>query len=255
MRPINIVDRRRSPSIESLRAFDIAYIINRGKNGLELLSILITNNSISEANLLGFGSAIAVGPAGHLARARSSSSSSGRWARTGRMSEVATPAVQVRRCGRPAASRWQRVALHVFLISMAVLWLFPLAVDVLHGAAPVRRRHPATATCRWPAHLSFDNFVTAWNGGELPKYFVNTLIVAIPAVLLTLWISSMLAYVFARFSFRLNLFAADDVHGAGTSCPPQVIIVPLYRIYLALPHAAAAQRQRAAVRPATSGSS
>jgi ABC-type sugar transport system permease subunit len=46
--------------IESLRAFDIAYIINRGKNGLELLSTLITNNSISEASLVGFGSTIAV---------------------------------------------------------------------------------------------------------------------------------------------------------------------------------------------------
>jgi len=46
--------------IESLRAFDIAYIINHGKNGLELLSTLITNNSISEASLIGFGSAIAV---------------------------------------------------------------------------------------------------------------------------------------------------------------------------------------------------
>jgi multiple sugar transport system permease protein len=46
--------------IESLRAFDLAYIINRGKNGLELLSTLITNNSISEASLVGFGSAIAV---------------------------------------------------------------------------------------------------------------------------------------------------------------------------------------------------
>ena len=46
--------------IESLRAFDIAYIINRGTNGLELLSTLITNNSISEASLVGFGSAIAV---------------------------------------------------------------------------------------------------------------------------------------------------------------------------------------------------
>jgi len=46
--------------IESLRAFDIAYIINKGKNGLELLSTLITNNSISEASLVGFGSAIAV---------------------------------------------------------------------------------------------------------------------------------------------------------------------------------------------------
>jgi ABC-type sugar transport system permease subunit len=59
MRPINIVIIVITV-IESLRAFDIAYIINRGKNGLELLSILITNNSISEANLLGFGSAIAV---------------------------------------------------------------------------------------------------------------------------------------------------------------------------------------------------
>ena len=47
-------------AIESLRAFDIAYIINHGKNGLELLSTLITNNSISEASLVGFGSAIAV---------------------------------------------------------------------------------------------------------------------------------------------------------------------------------------------------
>lgn len=59
MQPINIVIVVVT-MIESLRAFDIAYIINRGKNGLELLSTLITNNSISEANLVGFGSAIAV---------------------------------------------------------------------------------------------------------------------------------------------------------------------------------------------------
>src|SRR5438067_12910342 len=59
MAPINVVIAVIT-AIESLRAFDIAYIINHGKNGLELLSILITNNSISEASLVGFGSAIAV---------------------------------------------------------------------------------------------------------------------------------------------------------------------------------------------------
>ncbi len=59
MTPINIVIFVVTV-IESLRAFDIAYVTNRGKNGLELLSTLITNNSISEANLVGFGSAIAV---------------------------------------------------------------------------------------------------------------------------------------------------------------------------------------------------
>jgi multiple sugar transport system permease protein len=59
MAPINIVIAVIT-TIEALRAFDIAFIINQGKNGLELLSILITNNSISEASLVGFGSAIAV---------------------------------------------------------------------------------------------------------------------------------------------------------------------------------------------------
>jgi multiple sugar transport system permease protein/raffinose/stachyose/melibiose transport system permease protein len=59
MQPINIVIVVVTV-IESLRAFDIVYIINKGKNGLELLSTLITNNSISEASLIGFGSAIAV---------------------------------------------------------------------------------------------------------------------------------------------------------------------------------------------------
>ncbi len=59
MMPINVVIVVIS-TISALRAFDIVYIINRGKNGLELLSVLITNNSISEASLIGFGSAIAV---------------------------------------------------------------------------------------------------------------------------------------------------------------------------------------------------
>lgn len=46
--------------IESLRAFDIVYVINKGLNGLELLSVLITTNLLGEASLIGFGSAIAV---------------------------------------------------------------------------------------------------------------------------------------------------------------------------------------------------
>jgi len=59
LRPINIVVLVVTV-IESLRAFDLVYIINRGRNGLELLSVLITNNIIGEASRIGFGSAIAV---------------------------------------------------------------------------------------------------------------------------------------------------------------------------------------------------
>ena len=59
MKPINIVVLVIT-IIESLRAFDIVYVINRGLNGLELLSVLITNNILGEASRIGFGSAIAV---------------------------------------------------------------------------------------------------------------------------------------------------------------------------------------------------
>ncbi|MFN2470923.1 MAG: carbohydrate ABC transporter permease [Gaiellaceae bacterium] len=57
--PINIVVVVVSV-IEALRAFDIVYIINNGRNGLELLSVLVTDNIIGEASRIGYGSAIGV---------------------------------------------------------------------------------------------------------------------------------------------------------------------------------------------------
>jgi len=148
------------------------------------------------------------------------------------MSEIATPAVQV--SVAPAGRiRWQRVVLHSVLISFSLVWLFPILWTLFSALRPYGDVI-ADGAVSWPAHLSLDNFATAWTVASLPKYFVNTLIVAIPAVLITLWVSSMLAYVFARFSFRLNLFLLM-MFTAGNLLPPQVIIVPLYRIYLALP--------------------
>ena len=59
LRPINIVIVVVTV-IEALRAFDLVYIVNRGANGLELLSVLVTDNIIGEASRIGYGSAIAV---------------------------------------------------------------------------------------------------------------------------------------------------------------------------------------------------
>lgn len=59
LRPINIVILVITV-IESLRAFDLVFITNRGLNGLELLSVLVTNNIIGEASRVGFGSALAM---------------------------------------------------------------------------------------------------------------------------------------------------------------------------------------------------
>jgi multiple sugar transport system permease protein len=58
LKPINIVVVVVTV-IEALRAFDIVYVINRGRSGLELLSILVTDNIIGEASRVGYGSALA----------------------------------------------------------------------------------------------------------------------------------------------------------------------------------------------------
>ncbi len=58
MRPINIIVFTIT-FIEGVRAFDLAWIINRGRNGLELISTLVTTNVIGEASRIGFGSALA----------------------------------------------------------------------------------------------------------------------------------------------------------------------------------------------------
>jgi multiple sugar transport system permease protein len=59
LRPINIIVLVITV-IEALRAFDIVYAVNSGRNGLELLSVLVTQNIVGEASRIGFGSAIAV---------------------------------------------------------------------------------------------------------------------------------------------------------------------------------------------------
>jgi multiple sugar transport system permease protein len=58
MRPINIIVLVVTV-IESLRgSFDIVYVINGGKNGLELLNVLVYDNIVGEASRIGYGSAL-----------------------------------------------------------------------------------------------------------------------------------------------------------------------------------------------------
>ena len=59
MRPINMIVLV-IVVIESLRAFDLVWVVNRGTNGLELIGALVAQNVVGEASRYGFGSALAV---------------------------------------------------------------------------------------------------------------------------------------------------------------------------------------------------
>ena len=68
-------------------------------------------------------------------------------------------------------------------------------------------------------------------------YFWNSVMITLPAVVLTLGLASCVAYVLARFNFWFNI-PLLIIFVSANLLPPQVIITPLYRIYLTIhvPH-------------------
>ena len=58
MRPINIIVLVVTV-IESLRAFDLVWVVNKGRNGLEVIGALVFSNIVGEGQRIGFGSALA----------------------------------------------------------------------------------------------------------------------------------------------------------------------------------------------------
>ena len=82
--------------------------------------------------------------------------------------------------------------------------------------------------------LSFENFKNAWTQADLPHYYINSAIVTIPAIIVVLMLASFVAFGISRYSWKLNL-ALLMLFTAGNLLPQQVIITPLYRLFLEIP--------------------
>jgi multiple sugar transport system permease protein len=142
--------------------------------------------------------------------------------------EARVVAIPRRRSPRP-----RRLLLYLFLTVMAVTWLFPLAWAI-YTALRTYADTQLHGYISLPSSLSFDNFVNAWNQGNFPRFYLNSAIVTIPAVIVTQLVASMVAFAVTKFSWRFNLRVLH-LFTAGNLLPQQVIIVPLYRLYLAIP--------------------
>lgn len=137
---------------------------------------------------------------------------------------------------RPAGHNYGRQArrglLHGFLIVIALAWLLPLAFAVYTSLRP-REETDRLGYVSFPETLNFDNWFQAWEQAEMVRYFINTLIIVIPAVFIVLFLATMMAFAISRYSWKLNLTFLL-LFTAANLLPPQVIITPLYRIYLRL---------------------
>jgi multiple sugar transport system permease protein len=133
-----------------------------------------------------------------------------------------------RRRVRPA-----RLVLHAFLIITSLIWLIPLLWSFYTALRPFSDTE-RLGYASIGGHYNLHNFSTAWSEADLPLYFKNTMIITIPALLLTLLLASMVAFVVSRFNFKINIVLLM-LFTAGNLLPQQAIITPLYRLYLLIP--------------------
>ncbi|MEA5453825.1 carbohydrate ABC transporter permease [Sinomonas sp. JGH33] len=118
---------------------------------------------------------------------------------------------------------------HLILLVLAVMWLLPLGWSLYTALRPIESTNQ-NGYFSVGGPYNFDNFVTAWNQGGFSKYFLNSVTITVPAVLLTLFLSSLMAFAVSRVNWKFNITLLI-MFTAGNLLPPQVLAAPLFQMF------------------------
>ncbi|GAA3204880.1 carbohydrate ABC transporter permease [Dactylosporangium siamense] len=114
---------------------------------------------------------------------------------------------------------------HTFLVGWAVLTTFPLVWALVSSFKD--DREILTSAWSLPAKLRFDNWVRAWTEANIGRYFLNTAVVVSGALVLTMLLGAMAAYVLARYTFKFSR-TIYFVFVGGMMFPVFLALVPLF---------------------------
>lgn len=134
---------------------------------------------------------------------------------------------------KPGGNRAARIGLHVFLIVLAFLFLLPIFGAIYSSLRPFSETI-RDGYLSFPETLTLDNYRNAWSQGDFLKKYWNTALILFPALILTLWFSSMVAFGATRYTWRFNV-GMLVFFTAGNLLPQQIIIQPLFQIYKRVP--------------------
>lgn len=140
--------------------------------------------------------------------------------------------VEERRVRGSTGRQTERITLsvaiiHVFLILLAGLFIVPLILPFLFAFKT--RLEFAYNPWALPKKLDFSNFVWAWNTVKIGKSMVNSLVVCVGTILLTVPFSAMAGYAFSKFRTKLTDIVFYLVM-SGFFIPVQMVLIPLVRI-------------------------
>ena len=100
-------------------------------------------------------------------------------------------------------------AIYAFLLVMAVIVLFPFYWMLISSVKTLDEYRLSVPTF-WPRVLMLNNYISAFTTAKLGRLFINTMIVGVVSTLLSLVITILTAFAFARLEFKGKelLFAA-----------------------------------------------
>ncbi len=116
------------------------------------------------------------------------------------------------------------------LFIFAIVWMFPIFWTLLQSLRPYGDVLKY-GSVSWPHHLNLHNYWTALVQSQMWRYFINSFEVAVPAVLITLFLASMVAFVVSRYSFKFNV-GLLMLFTAGNLLPPKLVFIPIFRLYI-----------------------
>ena len=112
---------------------------------------------------------------------------------------------------------------------MSVLWLIPLLWAMFTALRP-KADTDKFGYFSFGGAFNFENFVTAWNQGGFATLLLNSTIIVVPSVILTLFFASMMAFTVSRFTWKFNVTLLI-MFTAGNLLPPQVLAAPLFQMF------------------------
>ncbi len=123
---------------------------------------------------------------------------------------------------RPRPLRWP---LLIALVALGLTAVFPVYFMV--QAAFRTKLDWAESKLGLPTTLSFDAFERAWVQANIGGYFINSVIVTVGAVALSVAIAAMAGYGFSKIHWRGSRFTFFFVL-AWMAIPPLLLMVPIY---------------------------
>lgn len=93
------------------------------------------------------------------------------------------------------------VMTYLFLLVMAAIVLFPFYWMVISSLKSLTEYRMSTPTF-WPKEILLSNYLEAFTTANLGRLFVNTMIVGVVSTILSLLITILTAFAFARLEFK-----------------------------------------------------